>query len=68
VVSACIVGNCFYNMGRERLECGSRAVVQVVHTNDINFRIKCSVAKRQFYSVCEIKYRLEYILGKGDIR
>lgn len=46
VVSACIVGNHFRNMGYERLESGSRAVVQVVHTNDINFRIKCSVAKR----------------------
>ena len=46
LVSVCIVGNRFHNMGYQRLESGSRAVVQVVYTDDIHFRIKCALAKK----------------------
>ena len=46
LVSVCLIGDRFHNMGYERLELGHRAVVQVVHTNGNNFRVKCSLVKR----------------------
>jgi hypothetical protein len=55
-------------MGYERLESPSQAMAQVVHTNHIHFRIKYSLAKREFDSGCQAEYQSEHIVGRGDIR